>query len=589
MSLLTTTDWFDTNYATFPWGGEPEVQVAAYWRLPVYADDMEAADFKAVAGLADLLDLPQFVPVPEVQGYLGKSPETELLTSASFHLQQITLPNTNTALRLVNSVGACACIEDGFSWQWYEAPGSHNPFQAQVAGFVFYLTGTYGGVTQPVLFMTTKGVGDLTVVHAGSRFGQYTPSNEAGVKQYGLEHVISSDPEDGFLPGYFLVDPGFPAVEGAHAHHVWLEPQRSNLIANPAFNSAASLHWRWNDTTTGARTTRTGYETDAYHDKCGVFTSSDGVVIIESNFFPTLGDYQSLRFLASMEAMDPAYPVKLTYGLVGFSASYTDPKFYVCDDFRNAFVVSVSCASGVATYTTEEDHGFLTGDYAEVGAVDAFPALTGTITGTPSPRQFTLASPAPDSDPVLAVAAASARHQSNMTATAEDFHEFRGMIKTPTDTPEMLLRIEATNCAELRLTNVLVDPHEGQFRYFDGYSLDTLPDDYRWMGASLGYVGNHYTLWYNNFKNVRDRLVGGFIKNEDGSLSTTYQSGLLEEWAPTGSSLVTHWDAVTPIAPLNWSGDAFYPIARVTGTPVTAPTYVMTDGTSPPVSISPPS
>lgn len=577
---LITTSWFDTNYETFPWGGEPRVEVALYTRVPLYRSDEDAARFRAVEEFTTMDDLVEFVPVPLDWGSFLTAP-----AAAEYFLQQIPF-GTGTALRLVDADGLCACLEDGKYWYWADnSPGI--PFQAQVSGAVFYLVGEFDGVTDPVLFFTDQGIGAYTVIHEGSRFGQF---NDGVV--IGQEHIISVDEDGVYAPGYLLLDPGSPFVEGAHAHHIWLEPQRVNFIANPAFQDTATSHWRWNDGTTVATESRIGYEVDENHDQCGLFTPSAGALVLESNYFPAVGNWVSLRFLANGQP-DETGPVRLTYGLVMYSPSYGESTYYVCDTFEQVLITEVEIEDGVAYFTIRDEdneHGFLPGDVVEISGLGALDGL-GTVALTPSRTVFTMTTGEANAAAEACSAVAAIRRPAALaSATTSEFQEFRGLIPVPSDVSEMCLRIEATNCAELRLTNVLADPHEGQYGYFDGYSLNTLPEDYRWMGDDLGHAGNHYSLWYNNFKNTQSRLTSDFTWEEDGSQPPAYQRGFLEEWVPTGSVVIPHWDAVTPITPLNWSGDAFYPIKNVYGTPLTVPDdYRTAAGTPAPVTMSPPS
>jgi hypothetical protein len=127
-----------------------------------------------------------------------------------------------------------------------------------------------------------------------------------------------------------------------------------------------------------------------------------------------------------------------------------------------------------------------------------------------------------------------------------------------------MFRIEFTG-SNFWVDNVMVDPHEGQYTYFDGDSDLSLPDDFQWMGGS-GYANRQFSVWYNNFKNTNARLSGAVDEN-----TGEYVEGLAEQWAPNGAAISVHWNAVTPIAPYNWIGNAFYPIANVAGTTVSVP------------------
>jgi hypothetical protein len=141
------------------------------------------------------------------------------------------------------------------------------------------------------------------------------------------------------------------------------------------------------------------------------------------------------------------------------------------------------------------------------------------------------------------------------------FQKVTGLINVPDDVSDLLFRVEFSG-TQFWIDNVIVDPHEGQYEYFDGNSNDGLPGDFRWMGGT-SYANKHFSTWYNNYVNTRSRLIGDYDTTDD-----LYKAGLVEEWAPTGASIIAHWDAVTSVTPINWDGDAFHPITELSGTPV---------------------
>lgn len=142
------------------------------------------------------------------------------------------------------------------------------------------------------------------------------------------------------------------------------------------------------------------------------------------------------------------------------------------------------------------------------------------------------------------------------------FVQKTALIRGLNDIKHYSFRIESDG-SEFWVDNVLVDPHEGQYEYFDGNSTDTISGDYRWMGGKTAYENKHFSLWYNNFNNSYSRLVGNY-----DAVDNTYKGSLYQEWAPTGAAVITHWDAVTSFSPFNWTGNAFYPITDVSSLPI---------------------
>ena len=159
--------------------------------------------------------------------------------------------------------------------------------------------------------------------------------------------------------------------------------------------------------------------------------------------------------------------------------------------------------------------------------------------------------------------------------TVEDgYQALKYLISAPAGV-EHQLRIESYSDNELFITDVLVDPHEAQFEFFNGDSIDGAPDDYRWHG---GLENKQFSIWYNNYLNTEARLFGHYDAD-------TYVPGMLEDWVPTGASVVPHWEAVTvDNRPPAWSGNAFYPLKDLYGTSVTdlnpeyGPALIVFDG-----------
>jgi hypothetical protein len=47
--------------------------------------------------------------------------------------------------------------------------------------------------------------------------------------------VDSSTVPPTYEAAYVLLDPALPTWESTHTQHIWLEPQRVNLLVNPSF------------------------------------------------------------------------------------------------------------------------------------------------------------------------------------------------------------------------------------------------------------------------------------------------------------------------------------------------------------------
>lgn len=543
------TDWWRLHYHTISWTSPLRVGVKFYTRNPVFSEET-AERFATFTGLGSIDEYPEYVPSTAlVDGIVAGE-------SAFLYVKKISTNSTTVALQIVDGVGDPVDLEDLAGFSLAATPPAEG-LQEIISSAVFYLVGTYSGVVNPIIFATTQGVGKATVVHDGALFGQtrtqavegyenilnmdvsvdsatainitnrarssgvatittstnhgYAVGNvvtvaSTGASTFNGTFLVTAVPSstsfsyvtgstdvastsssgtvklrpDGWRPTYLLLQPSLPYWESAHAQHLWLEPQRTNLLANPSFEDAALENWRVDEDSTLARAA--GID-DGIRSYCGHVTGSNPTKVLESNYFPVTGSWLSVVFYIRA-ASDDETTSSLKYGIVGYDASYSNTVFI---------------SSDTVDLPHQESGGFL---------------------------------------------------------------EIRGLIPSPPNTAEMCLRIEVDNCSEFWVDNAMVDPHEGQYTYFDGDSTDGLIGDYRWMGGSTN-TNKHFSCWYNNYKNNRYRLMGDYDTDDD-----LYKPGLVEEWAPTGANIVAHWDAVTSFTPLNWWGDAYYPLAAVSGTSV---------------------
>jgi hypothetical protein len=283
-------------------------------------------------------------------------------------------------------------------------------------------------------------------------------------------------------------------------------------------------------------------------------------LVVESNYFPVSGvSWFSVSFhLAVATVSDHA---DITFGLVRYDPSYTETHYFCSDQYLQQRIVRAKRTSNQATFTTEVQHGFYLGERVLIEDVDA--SLDGVFfINDVTDVEFVVTSIGANIPDSLATGRVTVEKKLSAAGGAADkgFVQYQAMVPAPMDSPEMNLRIEITGCSDIWVDNVLVDPHEGQYKYFDGSSTDSFPDDYRWMG---GLENNHFSCWYNNYLNTHNRLFSDWDETEG-----RYKSGLVEEWAPTGATIIDHWDAVTPYTPLNWFGDAFYTVTEVSGSAI---------------------
>jgi len=170
----------------------------------------------------------------------------------------------------------------------------------EVAGFAFLLVGTYGGKVDPIVMVTTSpfDVGPQILratdgITANPDIGLPVPpppSNNRWLFSWadaagGATQVTS------MVEGPLSVYQGAPPFEVSHTQHVWLYPQRVNMIANPSFESASVNTGYWSTNGSASRVAipnaalvgPTGSPAGAWS---GRFQKA-GTVIAESNWFPT--------------------------------------------------------------------------------------------------------------------------------------------------------------------------------------------------------------------------------------------------------------------------------------------------------------
>ena len=74
--------------------------------------------------------------------------------------------------------------------------------------------------------------------------------------------------------------------------------------------------------------------------------------------------------------------------------------------------------------------------------------------------------------------------------------------------------------------------------YWDGDSDTGMPGDFCWQGDEA----KSYSFWYNNRNHTAGRLFGEYVV--DGQVAKL--PALVFDWVPTGTSVYTHWNVLSP-------------------------------------------
>ena len=154
--------------------------------------------------------------------------------------------------------------------------------EAEAKAAAFHYIGTISGVVNPLIMVTNTPFdlgrtvvkdGDAITVQPDATLG---PPNRwlLGWANPGLA------PNLVLVPGPLTLFRGPPTFESSHTQHIWLYPQRANMIANPSFDTQTTNYWSTNGTPTAVQQGTEWY---------GRFTGTPPV-IVESNVFPTNRD-----------------------------------------------------------------------------------------------------------------------------------------------------------------------------------------------------------------------------------------------------------------------------------------------------------
>lgn len=263
------TDWATVYLTSMAQGATPTsldgeiIRVKLYTRSPILLTS--STDIQAVVNLAELDTKLGWVPVVNQQitnSYMRDWYDGDQGTGGAFTLQNTVVADT-WFFQVGHEDGGFnpISVEDGNGWLWVEdadetltltPPWPLPPYDQEViATAVFYIQGAFDGHTDPVLFVTTYNIGDGTVIHPGCLLSCYSTSSPwPGDNPYLFQYAPSATPNVA-LPetygqtsvGTLLFQPAPPRWEPAHVTHLWIAPERINLIANPTFQKAYGTAW----------------------------------------------------------------------------------------------------------------------------------------------------------------------------------------------------------------------------------------------------------------------------------------------------------------------------------------------------------
>jgi hypothetical protein len=184
-------------------------------------------------------------------------------------------------------------------WSQYLLPANVSPVEVKAVAFVY--KGTVAGVSDPVIFISNTPFGDREVVKGNDGITSAPDPTLTGSNRWLFSWAI---PAGGVtqvtaIEGSLALTKSPPSFETSHTQHVWLYPQRANMIANPSFEAPGTNFWSCNGSITRvAEPAPLGDGRQSGGAWAGRFTGTSPL-ILESNVFPTQREeYWTVQFMA---------------------------------------------------------------------------------------------------------------------------------------------------------------------------------------------------------------------------------------------------------------------------------------------------
>jgi hypothetical protein len=450
---------------------------------------------------------------------------------------------------------------------YLSATSPATEIQEIITSAVFYANGTISGVTNPILFATTQGIGQYVVAHNGTVFGQTNAAFTDGANAYALSLDTSGDGTSNTVTNKSrLGNIATLTTSTSHGFSVGDVVTVASMV-DITFNATAVVtavnvvNKTFSYSNTGTDVTSASVSAGTATLKSSKFSAGYNLLSLSSPKWEAPHAHhmwlepQRTNFIAN-PSLERVTSSTIDYWRVG--STITADTVTLTQATRNASDSRPYCGHVSSTGNS----GRLVLESNFFPKTSHWASISFDVSGTGSVRYGLVVFPTSYSSPAYIRSDDISLTGGNATS---NYRTLTALVQVPDDIVEAVFRIEFTG-SDFWVDNVMVDPHESQFTYFDGDSDLSLPDDFRWMGGT-DYANRHFSMWYNNFKNTNARLTGAV-----DSTTNTYVEGLAEQWAPNGAAISAHWNAVTPITPYNWIGDAFYPISNVANTTVSVPT-----------------
>ena len=229
--------------------------------------------------------------------YVAKNTVAELTAMPGW------VPATGTGLPLSNSITTGVRLQGVNHYVIFTQYLFVNIDPTEVKAVSFFLVGSLGGVTNPLLLTTdTPFSGQKVVVKNNDGVTAAPDSNLGGASNrwlFGWPTPGGGVTQVSIAEGALGMVLGPPAFETSHTQHVWLYPQRANLLANPSFEAPGTNFWAANGTISRIASPVPGGGSWAGQFAGGASTSVGNVLAVESNVFPTQNEERwTIQFMA---------------------------------------------------------------------------------------------------------------------------------------------------------------------------------------------------------------------------------------------------------------------------------------------------
>lgn len=392
----------------------------------------------------------------------------------------------------------------------------------RVEGFAIEYVGTLAGVANPLIFVTNTPIGTYTNLDPNDKLvaNPDTNTNLPGATNRWL--FAWADPASGAttvnpLEGPLTLLRAPPIFEASNTMHVWLYPQRANMVANPSFEFDNS-QWAPLPTRIREAAFQPGLE-GAVADKNALL----GLTPEVGDFYTTTTDEHIWEYIGP----DPNDDL----------VKWTDHGLPMGGGWCGHFTQPGADPMAIESNVWETRQGY---DDHEVWTLQLMAKGSGKL-------KLALVSWDPD------------YRTTNVDWGTETWDLVPGAwihvacVRYGPQAHTAMLRIEVASglgSQDVKIDRVLAERGAlKEYPYFDGDERYGLVDDFSWYGGS-GRRGISYSMWYGGRRSVVGRLFAVPTDTDaPGDIVTDVDvmaAGMVYDWVPAGVTVIPHMDVFYP-------------------------------------------